>query len=706
MASVTNASGMEFEVFLSFRGPDTRDHFTSCLYSQMVEKGIRVFKDNEELRVGRKIGGNLLQALDNTQIYIPIFSKGFASSPWCLREVAHMVDCTSKSDGKKEILPIFFDVEPDDVKLKTELYRNALSMHKNKYGPDEVKRWEVALIEVPTRVGWKLEGKGYGELIKLIVQELLHKLKGKDRPLPDYLVEMDDLVQIEKPLDANSNDHVRFLIIHGIGGIGKSTLASIIFNRSRSKFNCSSYLDDVPCQGLLDVRKKLLSDTLGSTSIIGILDTNDGIDRIRRGLSNKKVLVVVDNVDEKRQLENLAGRHDWFGFGSRIIITIRDKSTILDKDNQMPPSNYLAYPMKEMPMVQAIRLFSKHAFRSDTPPRDCYNFLERVVSSIGRLPLTLEVVGSLFANTVRSEWDETLEDLKQVPHKHVRNTLMINYMWRSSGYSPRSVIDVLLLMSLMKIDEFNRFWMHDEIRDLGRKKRAVRALSLGISHDLIPEELAYLPMLRFLGGERLNFVGDFKNLLHSLRWLSWRHCPHDFSATNLHLVNLVVLDLSSSDITHNWGGWRHIEMAKKLKILDLTCCNELTKTPDFLEFGKLEKLILAGCEQLSTIDSSIGKLKLLNTLNIEGCACLEGLPEEIGSLEYLSEIIMPCFGKSFKLPETLGDLKSLTKFEIQFHPGIYRLPYSIGMLNLTRLVLSNCKNLYELQILSGIGIIS
>ncbi|XP_039155778.1 TMV resistance protein N-like [Eucalyptus grandis] len=329
MASVTNASGMEFEVFLSFRGPDTRDHFTSCLYSQMVEKGIRVFKDNEELRVGQKIGGNLLQALDNTQIYIPIFSKGFASSPWCLREVAHMVDCTSKSDGKKEILPVFFDVEPDDVKLKTELYRNALSMHKNKYGPDEVKRWEVALVEVPTRVGWKLEGKGYGELIKLIVQELLHKLKGKDRPLPDYLVEMDDLVQIEKLLDANSNDHVRFLIIHGIGGIGKSTLASIIFNRFRSKFNCSSYLDDVPCQGLLDVQKKLLSDTLGSTSIIGILDTNDGIDRIRRGLSNKKVLVVVDNVDEKRQLENLAGRHDWFGFGSRIIITIGTKAQYL-----------------------------------------------------------------------------------------------------------------------------------------------------------------------------------------------------------------------------------------------------------------------------------------------------------------------------------------------------------------------------------------
>lgn len=81
---------MKFEVFLSFRGLDTRDNFTSCLYHDMVEKGIRVFQDNEELQVGEQIGGNLLRALDDTQIYIPIFSKGFASSVWCLREVAYI----------------------------------------------------------------------------------------------------------------------------------------------------------------------------------------------------------------------------------------------------------------------------------------------------------------------------------------------------------------------------------------------------------------------------------------------------------------------------------------------------------------------------------------------------------------------------------------------------------------------------------------
>ncbi|XP_056164622.1 disease resistance protein RPV1-like [Syzygium oleosum] len=767
MAPSIDTSGMEFEVFLSFRGSDTRDSFTSCLYHDMVEKGIRVFKDDKELQVGEKIE-ELLRALDDSQIYIPIFSEDFASSAWCLREVARMVDCTSKSDGKKEILPLFFDVRPEDVKSSTGLYSSALSKlekekvkygheeEKEKYDPDEVKRWRHALREVATRVGWKLEGKEYGELIKLIVREVLLKLKGKNRRLPDHLVETDDLEYIEELLDVDSDDYVRFVIIHGTGGIGKSTLARVIFNRFRSKFNCSSFLEDVQSHHPLDMQKKLLSETLGSNSAQEIYDTNDGIDRITRGLRKKKVLIVVDNVDKEKQLENLAGSCDWFGCGSRIIVTLRDLRIIRNKENQTRPSNYMDYSVKEMAFDQAIQLFSKHAFRSNTPSKDCYKFSKEVVSSVGKLPLTLEAVGSLFANTVKSEWDKTLEKLKQVPPHNVRETLMISinkldnteraifldiacfcigedktyadYMWRSINHFPHSAIDVLLLMSLIKIDKNNCFWMHDEIRDLGRyivkeeniedaakrrwvqidkntldilrsnkKKRAVQALSLGINHDFTPEEISCLPKLRFLEGAGLNFVGDFKNLLHSLIWLSWCDCPLNFSATNLHLVNLVVLNLSRSKITDDWGGWRQIKMAKKLKILDLTQCYKLTKTPDFSTFRMLEKLILAGCKKLSTIDSSIGKLKLLSTLNINGCESLRGLPKEIGSLECLSEIIIPYSDNRFKLPETLGNLKSLTKFAIPMHRGINQLPCSIGRLkNLKHLLLHGCWNLHEL----------
>ncbi|XP_048141207.1 disease resistance protein L6-like [Rhodamnia argentea] len=624
MVPATDTSGREFEVFLSFRGSDTRNNFTSCLYRDMVEKGIRVFKDDEELRVGEKIE-KLLKALSDSQIYIPIFSEDFASSAWCLRELTRMVDCTSKSDGKKEILPLFFDVKPEDVKSRTGLYSKALSKleKEKKYDPDEVHRWRDALREVATRVGWRREGKEYGELIGLIVREVQLKLTGKDRSLPVHFVETDDLEDIVELLDADSHDHVLFVIINGIGGIGKSTLASVIFNRFRSKFSHSSFLEDVQSHDLLDMQKKLLSETLGSTSAQEIYDTNDGIDRIRRGLGDKKVLVVVDNVDEKKQLTNLAGSCDWFGPGSRIIVTVRDKSKIEHEEMQMRPSNYLPHPIKEMPLDRAIQLFNKHAFRSDTPPEDCSDLSAKVVSSIGRLPLTLEVVGSLFAGTGKSEWEKTLKDLIQVPHGDIRKTLMISidkldperknifldiacfcvgedesyasYMWDDCEYSPQSAIRVLRLMSLIKIDENNKFWMHDELRYLGRyivkeknfkdagkrtwvwideqtsrilrsdkEKPAVQALSLGITHDLTPEELAHFPELTFLGGERMNFIGDFKDSLPNLRWLSWRHCPLNLTATNLCPVGLVVLDLSESNITHDWVGWSQIEVPAHL----------------------------------------------------------------------------------------------------------------------------------------------
>lgn len=125
----------------------------------------------------------------------------------------------------------------------------------------------------------------------------------------------------------------------------------------------------------------------------------------------------------------------------------------------------------------------------------------------------------------------------------------------------------------------------------------------------------------------------------------------------------------------------------------MTECHELTKTPDFSKFGKLDKLILTKCEKLSTIDSSIDKLKLLNTLDIRGCNTLKRLPEEIGSLEYLSKIIMSYFDK---LREYRKGLHNLVSFTAMYSLGIKQLPYSIGRLNLTHLDLSFFEKLCEL----------
>ncbi|XP_030466242.1 disease resistance protein L6-like [Syzygium oleosum] len=775
-----NASHEEFDVLLSFRGPDTRNGFANCLYHRLRDAGIRVFLDNEELQVGKEIGGELLKVHEKSRIYIPIFYKGYANSSWCLREVALMVECTSTSDGKKEILPIFYDVDPNDVKLKTELYRKAIPKHKKKFGSDELKRWEKALVEVAHLKGWDLKGKGHGEQIELIVEEVSRKLNTRHMIVTEHFVE--DSAQMEgimKLLDVSSGG-VHFVGIHGMGGVGKTTLAKVIFNELTFHFERCSFLEDVrassqPPGGLIELQKKLLSDLAGYGIANQIKDVDGGTTMIKKALSSKKVLIVLDDLDKKEQLEKLAGKSNWFCSGSRIIITTRDESILMtqvgssSKKVLNQPKGVLRYEVQEMRFDLALHLFYKHAFRSDSVIEEYDTLSREIVCTVGMLPLAVVVIGSnlfdwgkdLGRSDKREVWDETLKKLKESPFEDVRDTLMISYerledkhkevfldiacffinadrtypviMWKDCGYFPSIAMRVLSQRSLIKIRDDNRFWMHDQVRDFGRyivlrryprkfcrvwiredalkllegKKRNedVEALSLasnGYSRNIASEELAALPNLRFLRVKGIDFFGNFKNRLSKLTWFSWEITSKEFYAESFHFTSLVVLDLSRSDIEDDWGGWSQIQMTEKLKVLDLTDCTKLRRTPDFSNFMSLETLILARCTNLITINPSISKLQLLKTLNIKGCSSLGELPEEVGSLQSLKHIVMPQNFQPLKLPEIFGNLISLSSFRLNEHPKIPKLPDSIGgATNLTSITLRGCVGIKELP--SSIG---
>ncbi|KAK3431019.1 hypothetical protein EUGRSUZ_L00496, partial [Eucalyptus grandis] len=152
-------STIDYEVFLSFRGPDTRQGFTDCLYHEMQEANIRVFFDEEELHVGKEIADELPMAIEKSKIYVPIFSKGYVSSPWCLRELAHMVECTNTKPSEKEIMPIFYNVKPRDVRLMSPLYVHDLKEHEKKFGCQTRLKWEDALKSVAKIKGWELKSQ-------------------------------------------------------------------------------------------------------------------------------------------------------------------------------------------------------------------------------------------------------------------------------------------------------------------------------------------------------------------------------------------------------------------------------------------------------------------------------------------------------------------------------------------------------------------
>ncbi|XP_031398704.1 leucine-rich repeat protein soc-2 homolog isoform X1 [Punica granatum] len=142
-------------------------------------------------------------------------------------------------------------------------------------------------------------------------------------------------------------------------------------------------------------------------------------------------------------------------------------------------------------------------------------------------------------------------------------------------------------------------------------------------------------------------------------------------------------------------------MGSNLKVLDLTSCQKLTRTPDFSKLNALERLILEDCRRLSKIGRSIVKLVRLKHLNVKGCDSLEGLPKELDSLDALEEIFMRGCGGSFTLPKSIGTLKSLAILEVS-RVKIIELPPSITRLaNLKRLSLSRCSRVKKLPVSLG-----
>jgi hypothetical protein len=151
-----------YDVFLSFRGEDTRNNFTGHLYSALVRVGIRTFRDDEELRRGKTISTELLNAIRGSRISIVVFSKGYASSWWCLDELVEIVHC--RNTKGHTLLPIFYLVDPSDVRKQAGTFAEAFVRHEEWLQTDmeRVQRWRVALTEAANSSGWNLESLANG----------------------------------------------------------------------------------------------------------------------------------------------------------------------------------------------------------------------------------------------------------------------------------------------------------------------------------------------------------------------------------------------------------------------------------------------------------------------------------------------------------------------------------------------------------------
>ena len=141
---------MNFDVFLSFRGEDTRLGFIGHLYNALVRRGIRTFID-DNLPRGEQISAQLLKTIESSTISIVIFSENYASSAWCLDELAKIVEC-KKND--QLVRPVFYNVDPSEVRNQKGKFGEALAEHEKVKDNNKVQRWREALTKVGNISGW------------------------------------------------------------------------------------------------------------------------------------------------------------------------------------------------------------------------------------------------------------------------------------------------------------------------------------------------------------------------------------------------------------------------------------------------------------------------------------------------------------------------------------------------------------------------
>ncbi|RXH87761.1 hypothetical protein DVH24_034661 [Malus domestica] len=157
----------KYYVFLSFRGVDTRDTFTSHLYSALVRKKIETYIDYK-LESGDKIAPNLLEAIEKSKLSVVIFSKNYASSTWCLEELAHILEC--KDRYGQIVVPIFYGIDPSHVRKQQGSYGDAFAQLEQRFkdSMDKVLKWRAALTDAADISGFDASNKtGYSGILEI-----------------------------------------------------------------------------------------------------------------------------------------------------------------------------------------------------------------------------------------------------------------------------------------------------------------------------------------------------------------------------------------------------------------------------------------------------------------------------------------------------------------------------------------------------------
>ncbi|KAL4597191.1 hypothetical protein ACB092_12G217400 [Castanea dentata] len=714
----------KYHVFLSFCGVDTRMNFTDHLYTTLKQKSIITFRDDEKLERGKYISPELLKAIEESKYAIIVLSTNYAFSKWCLKELAKIVECKEKTG--LTVLPVFYHVDPSDVRNQRGIFAEAFAKHEeDKVNTEDVQAWKAALKDVGHISGWHVHDRHESIVIQKIIARIFSELYHKLPCASEDLVGMDSCV--EEILDSYLSEElgdVRLVGICGMGGMGKTTLAQEIYRRISGNFEASSFIanvrDETKNHGLVPLQKQLLSKIL-LESEINIWNVWEGIDIIRNTLCNKNVFIVLDDVDEDEQLKALAGRHNWFGPGSRIILTSRN-SHILQRNGVDD-----VYTVKGLNDDEALKLFSWNAFKKPHPEENYVDLSKNFVNYANGLPLALKVVGSSLYAKGRNEWKNALDKLKEEPNRTILDVLQISFdglrnsekglfldiacffkgdkkdcisdILESFGYYPDYDIGVLKDKSLIIIDDQGILWMHDLLQDMGQEivrrespkepggrsrlwvyKDVIHVLKKNTGTEVVEGIMLNLPIQKV---EHLNAEAFSKMKNLRLLKIGNEKFPQDFINGTMQLPK----DLNRGKVQFPEG---LSYLSNEIRVIEWHGYH-LKCLPTNFQPDKLVELRMhcSGIKQLWKGNLIFEELKLIDLSDSQNL--IKTL--DFSKVPNLKQLILQRCIRLSKIHASLGNLKWLTRLDLNGCKCLESLPPKINLESLEIFILSGCSRL-------------